>query len=197
MVLLKLFWMFFKIGLFSFGGGYAMIPMIQQELSINGWMTPAEFADVVAISEMTPGPIAVNSATYVGYNTAGVAGSFMATLGVSLPSFIIVVLLVRFFTKFRQSRAFSAALKGIRPATIGLMSSAVILLAGLSIFTFDSSLINLRDLLNGRFEGILRAFRLHPAALLIFIVILVVVKKFKLHPILAVAVSAALGIILL
>jgi chromate transporter len=182
MVLLKLFWMFFKIGLFSFGGGYAMIPMIQKELSINGWMAPAEFADVVAISEMTPGPIAVNSATYVGFNTAGVAGSFVATLGVSLPSFILVILIVRFFEKFRQSRAFSSALKGIRPATIGLMGSAVLLLAGLSIFTFDFSS---------------KAIQINPAALVIFLLILAAVKKFKLHPIAAVIASAAMGIILL
>ena len=90
MLLLKLFWSFLQIGLFTFGGGYAMLPLIQREIiDVNGWLTMEQFLDIVAVAEMTPGPIAINSATFVGYRVAGVLGSFAATFGVVLPSFII------------------------------------------------------------------------------------------------------------
>lgn len=88
MIYLKLFLSFVKIGLFSFGGGYAMIPLIQKEIESHGWLTPSQFIDIIAIAEMTPGPIAINSATFVGYNTAGFLGGAVATFGVALPSLV-------------------------------------------------------------------------------------------------------------
>jgi chromate transporter len=178
MILLKLFWMFFKIGLFSFGGGYAMIPLIQKELEINGWVDPKEFADIVAISQMTPGPIAVNAATYIGVKVAGVAGSAIATLGVSLPSFILIIIVAKFVERFKESHAIQSVLSGIRPVTIGLISSAVIFFAMMSIITSNPIALN-------------------PGALTIFAVTLVLVKKFKIHPILTIILSGIMGMVLL
>jgi len=107
---LKLFVSFFKVGLFSFGGGYAMLPMIYQEIDAFG-LTMKEFSDVVAISQMTPGPIAVNAATYVGYKAAGFLGSAFATLGVSLPSFILISIIVLVFNKFKTNSIVQSALE--------------------------------------------------------------------------------------
>ena len=103
MIYLRLFFSFFKIGLFSFGGGYAMIPMIQKEIEINGWLAASEFVDIIAIAEMTPGPIAINSATFVGYKTAGFFGGMVATMGVALPSIILVFIVSSFFFKIQKT----------------------------------------------------------------------------------------------
>lgn len=196
MIYLQLFWSFFKIGMFSFGGGYAMIPLIQEEIQAHGWVEAKEFADIVAISQMTPGPIAVNAATYIGVKTAGVLGSVFATLGVSLPSFILIVVIANFLVKFKESRVIESALKGIRPATTGLISSAVVFFAGMSIITANLSLEKIKYLFIGQFTRFTEGIELHPGALLIFLVILVAVKKFRMHPILAVVCSAVLGVLL-
>jgi len=102
MIYLKLLFTFFKIGLFSFGGGYAMIPMIEKEIEANKWLTSDEFVDIIAISEMTPGPISVNSATFVGYKTAGIFGGMFATLGVALPSLILILIISHFFLSLKN-----------------------------------------------------------------------------------------------
>lgn len=141
MIFLKLLISFFKIGLFSFGGGYAMLPLIQQEVvSINNWLSQKEFVDVVAISQATPGPIAINSATYVGYKTAGVLGATFATIGVTLPSFIIILIMAKFFIKFRNNIYVDDAFKGLRPAVVGLVAAAAIMV-GYSAFTDYKSVI--------------------------------------------------------
>lgn len=197
MILLKLFWTFLKIGLFSFGGGYAMIPLIQEEIQSNGWIEAQEFADIVAVSQMTPGPIAVNAATYIGVKTAGVWGSVFATLGVALPSFILVILIAKFMAKFKQNTAVEAVLRGIRPVTIGLISSAVLFFAEMSIFTDKLPFERIRNLFAGQTVSFFQGIHIEPAALIIFIVILVAVKKFKINPILAVFSSAVMGIMLL
>ena len=102
--LIKLFLSFFKIGLFSFGGGYAMLPLIKKEIiEVHGWLTNAEFIDIIAISEMTPGPIAINSATFLGYRISGILGSVVSTIAVVLPSFIIMSLIFHFVNKFKDS----------------------------------------------------------------------------------------------
>ena len=104
-VLLDLFITFFKIGAFSFGGGYAMLPLMQEEIiDVNNWITSTEFIDIIAISEMTPGPIAVNSATFLGYKVAGIGGSALATFGVILPSFIVMSLIFHFMNRFKDSQ---------------------------------------------------------------------------------------------
>ncbi|HEX3028524.1 MAG TPA: chromate transporter, partial [Clostridia bacterium] len=126
MILFNLFLVFFKIGLVGFGGGYAILTMIQKELLSLGWISAEEFGNMAAISQMTPGPIAVNAATYVGYRVGGFWGSFLATLGVSLPSFILVILVAHFILKFKESRWVESCMKGIRPVTVAFIASAAI-----------------------------------------------------------------------
>jgi chromate transporter len=142
MILLRVFITFFKIGLFSFGGGYAMLPMIQQEVvEINNWVSDTEFIDIVAISQITPGPIAINSATYIGFKTAGVLGSTVATLGVVMPSIIIMIIISRFFIKFKNNKYVEYAFLGLRPATVGLVAAAAILVAGESFIDYKSVIL--------------------------------------------------------
>lgn len=132
LVNLKLFIIFFKVGIFSFGGGYAMLPMIYKELETFN-LTSREFSDIVAISQMTPGPIAVNAATFVGFNTAGFWGSVFATAGVSMPSFLIILAIAAFLDKFKSNKVVQSILMGIRPITVGMIASAVIFFANTSI----------------------------------------------------------------
>ena len=130
MKLLKLFISFLKIGAFSFGGGYAMLPLIKKEIiEVHGWLTITEFIDILAVVEMTPGPIAVNSATFLGYKVGGVLGSIVATTAVVLPSFIIILTIAHFLSKFRDSPYVDWAFRGIRPVILGLVTSASITVA--------------------------------------------------------------------
>ena len=123
----KLFVQFFKIGAFTFGGGYAMIPLIQSEVvDKNKWMEAQELLDVVAIAESTPGPIAINAATYVGYKVSGLKGAIAATLGVTIPSFTIITLIAMLFTNFSDNRYVQNAFWGIRIAVLALILKAVI-----------------------------------------------------------------------
>ena len=130
MLYLHLFYTFFKIGLFGFGGGYAMLSMIQGEVVTRyGWLTPQEFTDIVAISQMTPGPIGINSATYVGFTATGsVWGSIIATFAVVLPSFILMLTISKFFLKYQKHPAVEAIFAGLRPAVVGLLASAALVL---------------------------------------------------------------------
>lgn len=118
MIYLELFWTFFKIGAFTFGGGYAMLPLIQAEVESHGWMASADLVNFVAVSESTPGPFAVNISTYVGTELAGIPGGIFATLGVVLPSFLIILLVARCFEAFRNSRIVSGCMAGLKPAVI-------------------------------------------------------------------------------
>lgn len=180
---LQLFISFFKVGLFSFGGGYAMLPMIYQEIDAFG-LTMKEFSDVVAISQMTPGPIAVNAATYVGYKASGFLGSASATFGVSLPSFILITVIALAFDRFKTNRVVQGALEGIRPATVGMIASAVVFFANTSLL--DLSLLR---------EGIWKIFNLPSIA--IFLLTILGAKKLKLGPIALTLIGGALGAILL
>lgn len=142
---LKIFWTFFKIGLFGFGGGYAMISMIQAEVVSNhGWMTNGEFTDIVAISQSTPGPIGINSATYVGYTSVvnagysslwGTLGSLIATFAVVLPSLILMLAISRFFMKYKNHPAVEHTFMGLRPAVVGLLAAAALLLMNAENFS--------------------------------------------------------------
>ncbi len=129
MIYLQLFFVFARIGLFGFGGGIAMLPMIYQGAQAFDLMSEEEFSNLVAISHVTPGPIAVNAATYVGYNCAGIGGAIAATIGVALPSFVLVIVVSRFIHRFRKSQLVEGAFAGIRPVTVGLIASAVIFMA--------------------------------------------------------------------
>ena len=138
LVFAQLFWVFFIIGLFTFGGGYAMLSLIQtQVVTAHSWLTESAFTDIVAISQMTPGPVGINCATYVGYEVVrssgaghliAILGSFTATLAVILPSFIIVLTIVRFYTKFQHNRIFEGVMSWLRPAVVGLIGAAAIIL---------------------------------------------------------------------
>ena len=137
-LILQLAWTFFLVGAFTFGGGYAMLSLIQNEVVVaHGWITESAFTDIVAISQMTPGPIGINSATYVGYSVLyeatglhwmGVIGSAAATLALMLPSFLIVLLIVKFYTKFRSSTLFEGTMGWLRPAVVGLIAAAAVIL---------------------------------------------------------------------
>lgn len=126
-MILELFAAFFKIGLFSFGGGYAMLPFIQEQaIEVHNWLTPSDFLDMLGIAQITPGPIAINTATFVGYETAGILGGVMATFAVVLPSFMIVLTISYFFDKFKDSKVLENIFKGLRPIVLGLVASAAV-----------------------------------------------------------------------
>ncbi len=124
-----LFWTFFKIGLFSFGGGYAILAMIQQEVVLrHAWLTQSQFTDVVAISQMTPGPIAINAATFIGYQQAGIPGSLLCTFGVILPSLILMLAITLTYLRLRKQAWFKNVMQKLRWLTLGLIGAAVILI---------------------------------------------------------------------
>jgi len=190
MIYFKLLFSFIKIGLFSFGGGYAMIPMIQKEIEINGWLSPSEFVDIIAIAEMTPGPISVNSATFVGYKAAGILGSMVATIGVALPSLILILAVSGFFFKLKNKPINIMVFYGIRPVIISLIAAAGIFVAKTAILKTDVSIENFSLLFNKPtnvfdFGGI---FILGAS--------LFALVKFKMHPILTIAGAGIAGIII-
>lgn len=138
----QLFLSFFKVGAFSFGGGYAMLPLLEEEvIKTHTWMSRAEFIDIFAISEMTPGPIAVNAATFVGYKVAGFLGAMVATLAVILPSFIVISLIYTFISKFKNSPYVDWIFKGIRPVVLGLIAAAGVTVAKTSFMDIKSIII--------------------------------------------------------
>lgn len=130
MIYLELLLVYLKIGLLGFGGGYAMLSLIQEEVVVkHRWLTMQEFTDIVAVSQMTPGPIGINSATYIGYTVTGsVWGSVLATLAVMLPSFVLVMLISISFAKMKSNKHVAAVFSGIRPASVGLIAAAALLL---------------------------------------------------------------------
>lgn len=143
MIFWQLFITFFQIGLFTIGGGYAMIPMIEEEVVRQGWLTHTQLVDFIAVAESTPGPFAVNTATYVGITTGmraggnlfwGLLGSFLATLGVVLPSFLIILIIAKFFASFQDNRFVKGALYGIHPAVVGLIAAAALSLANGNLY---------------------------------------------------------------
>lgn len=191
MIFLELFLTFFKIGLFTFGGGYAMLPLIQDEVSSRSWMALEELVDFVAISESTPGPFAVNVATYVGTETVldryggnywmGVLGSACATLGVVLPSFLVILLVAKFYLRFKRSRLVSGAMYGLHAAVVGLMAAAAF---GMLPTVFFAAGFTWNALLQPAFL----------CSAVIFSGTLVMALK-KCNPILIIVLSAASGIL--
>ena len=180
MILLEIFLVFLKIGAFTFGGGYAMLPLIREEVLLRGWLTETEIVDFIAVSESTPGPFAVNIATYVGNTVGGVPGALLATLGVVLPSFAVILILARCFLKFRTSRLVCGAMQGLKPAVIGMIGAAALSIAltvffpsGLSLAVFGTPELYVSLVILA--FSLLLAFR-------------------KVHPILIIVLSAAIGI---
>lgn len=189
MIYLELFLTFFKIGLFTIGGGYAMLPLIQEEVLAKGWTTQAQIVDFVAVSESTPGPFAINIATYIGNITGAgnlgiigqLFGAFCATLGVVMPSLIIIIAIAQVYEKFKQSKAVKGVMSGLKPAVIGLIGAAVISI-GQTVLNIDIS--NLAASLNKELV----------CSLVIFVIALVLVLK-KVHPIIVIVLSAVLGLL--
>lgn len=129
MIYLQLFLSYLKIGFFGFGGGYAMLSLIQNEIvEQRGWLTATQFADIVAVSQMTPGPIAINSATYIGYEIGGIFGSVVATFAVCLPSLTLMLLLTRLFLRHRENRYIKSVVKSVGPIVVGMIASAALLM---------------------------------------------------------------------
>lgn len=137
-LLFNIFFTFFKVGLFTIGGGYAMLPLIQSEVLAHGWLTEEEILNFVAVSESTPGPFAINIATYVGTVTAGPLGAALATLGVITPSVVIILIIAKLYDRFKRSLAVRGVMAGLKPAAVGLIAAALLSL----LFTvFPLSLI--------------------------------------------------------
>ncbi|MBE6692154.1 MAG: chromate transporter [Ruminococcaceae bacterium] len=179
MIYLKLFLTFLKIGAFTFGGGYAMLPLMQQEVLLNNWMSETELLNFIAVAESTPGPVAINMATYIGIETAGFFGAVVATLGVVLPSFAIILLVAKFYTKYKESFVVKNCLKGLRPVVVGLIASAIISL-GADVFLPNGFSL---DALSFIFF----------ASVLIFALVVYLAFK-KVNPIYLILISAVLGI---
>ncbi len=134
MILLQLFLTFLKIGAFTFGGGYAMLPLVQEEVLKNGWIDEKTLGNFVAVSESTPGPFAINAATFVGKTVGGLPGAILATLGVVLPSFVVILLISRIYKRFQQSTLVSGAMTGLKSAVPGLLASALVTMAAAVFF---------------------------------------------------------------
>ena len=170
MIYWQLICVYLKIGVFGFGGGYAMLPFIQKEIvEKNNWISSTEFTDIIGISQMTPGPVAINSATFVGYKISGVIGSIVATLGVITTSFILVVIINRILDKFKEFKMVQAALLGMKPALIALI-----------IYAFwDLAIDAYKDW----------------KSIFITVIIAVVLWSKKVHPILVIVIAAILGLV--
>lgn len=182
MIYLQLFWSFFQIGMFSIGGGYAAMPLIQnQVVDLHGWLTLTEFSDIITIAEMTPGPIAINSATFVGIQVAGIPGALISTLGCVTPSCIIVLTLAYFYFKYKEMKSVQAVLSGLRPAVIAMIASAGLSIALLSFFGGNKLPAELSDV--------------NFVSIAIFIVALFVLRRFKLNPIAIIMGSGGVGLI--
>ena len=160
-VLLELFTSFFTIGLFGFGGGYAILSFIQREVEQRGWMTTERFADLIAISQSTPGPISINMATFVGYQVGGVPGALLATLAVILPGMILMTLLALFFFHFYERPAVQALFQGLRPAVVGLIAAAAWQIGHVAITNWIAIVITLVCC------GLIAKYKPHPAILVI------------------------------
>ena len=137
MIYLQLFWEYFKVGLFSIGGGMATIPFLYDLSGKTGWFTHGDLANMLAVSESTPGPIGVNMATYVGFTTAGIPGALVATVGLVLPSVIVILLIARVLQQFRHNRFVESAFYGLRPASTGLIAAAGVTVAALALLNLD------------------------------------------------------------
>lgn len=182
MIYLELFWSFFQIGLFSIGGGYAAMPLIQnQVVDIHPWLSMTQFADIMTIAEMTPGPIAINAATFVGIQVAGLPGAVVATMGCVFPSSVIVMILASIYYRYRGLNIVQGVLGGIRPAVIAMIASAGISLFILAVYGQRTLPANI-----GSFDI---------WAVLIFIVAFLCLRIRKMNPIWVMAGSGVLGVI--
>ena len=183
MIYLRLFLEFFKVGLFAVGGGMATFPFLEDLAVKTGWYTPLQLADMIAISESTPGPIGVNMATYVGFTTAGIPGGIIATLGLITPSVIVILIIARVLAKFRDSKLVNDIFSGLRPASAGLIAAAGFSVVMVSLVDLQADGLNMIQ-----WKGVALAA-----------VILLLTRKVKqtkdLHPVVFIVLSAVAGIL--
>lgn len=184
MILLRLFYEFFKTGLFAIGGGAATIPFLSSLSEATGWFTKTDLANMIAVSESTPGAIGVNMSSYVGFEVYGMAGCVTATLGLVAPSVIIIIIIAGFLKRFSENSIVKSAFYGLRPASTGLIAAAAFEIVKLSLINIDAfqSLGILQEL-----------FNLKNIAL--FIVLFIAMRKWKLHPVVFIGISSIVGII--
>lgn len=184
MILLRLYYEFFKTGLFAVGGGLATLPFLQAMAESTGWFTTAQLADMIAVSESTPGPMGVNAATYVGFLTAGIPGALAATLGLITPSIIIILIIAAFLQAFRHNRYVENIFYGLRPASTGLIAASGLSVVAMAFFRSGTTL----------------AERIHLPSILLAAVLLYLTRRCKwtkdLHPILFILASAVIGVVL-
>lgn len=181
MIFIILFFTFFKIGAFTFGGGYAMLPLIQAEVLSNNWIDKSELINFVAVSESTPGPFAINIATYIGSELGGFFGAFFSTLGIVLPSFIIILIIAKFFEKFKNNKTVKACMSGLKPAVIGLIGAALISISETVFFT------------NGITFDVFKTTEFYVSLAIVILMTTLAFKK--IHPIIIICISAVIGII--
>lgn len=181
MIYIQLFYTFFKIGLFGFGGGYAMLSMIQGEVVTRyEWLSSQEFTDIVAISQMTPGPIGINAATYVGFTATGsIWGSVIATLAVVFPSFILMLTISKFFLKYQKHPIVESVFNGLRPAVVGLLASAALVLMNTENFGSPTK---------DTYSFVI--------SIIIFLVAFIGTRKYKANPILMIIACGIAGLLL-
>lgn len=194
MLLVKLYYAFFKIGLFGFGGGLAIIRLIYDSIREFANMSQEQFANIVAIAQVTPGPIAVNSATYVGYEVGGYFGAVLATLGVATPAFIIIAIVAGAVNRYKESLAVKGALEGIRPATVGLIAG--------SVFTIGEAAVMPTHSLGGNFAVLsdlsitVCGIRIDMIAVILVGLTILLIQKFKVNPMLVLVIIGCIGAVI-
>ena len=183
-----LFWEFFKTGLFAVGGGMATLPFLYDISARTGWYTTAQLADMIAVSESTPGPIGVNMATYVGFTTAGIPGAVIATLGLVTPEVLIILIIARVLAAFRRNKYVDAAFYGLRPCSVGLIAAAGVLVVKVSLLNLERFGVTgaILDVFNWKAVAL-------AAVLLVFTRLIKQTKK--LHPIFFILASAVIGVV--
>ena len=183
MIYLQLFWEFFKTGLFAVGGGLATLPFLYDMGARTGWFTAHQVADMLAVSESTPGPIGINMAVYTGYTSAGVLGSLCAMVGIVTPSIIVIIIVAAFLRAFRENRTVQGAFYGIRPASTGLITAAGLTVAAGALLRLDA------------WEGVSRFWTvLDWRAIALAVVVFAISRKFKkLHPAALILIGAVVG----
>lgn len=184
MIYLRLYFIFFKIGLFSIGGGLATLPFLQVLVDKYSWLTSQELVNMIAISESTPGAIGINTATFVGYEAGGILGGIITTLGIVTPSIIIIVLIAHYFKRFHEKPLVKGAFLGIRPAVTGLIGAVAFEIVRISIINFEEYSLS---------KNILTLFNFKES--LLFVVLLYLIYKYKKHPIVYIVGAAIIGII--
>lgn len=182
MIYLDLFLTFFKIGSFTFGGGYAMIPLIQEEIIKHGWMSMEDLINFIAVSESTPGPFAINIATFIGNTTAGFFGAVVCTLGVIFTSFILILIISKFFDKYENNKIVKGCMSGLKPAVVGLIGAAV-------VTTFVSVFFPVGNVIE-----VLKSSNFYEMLIILIATLFMSFKK--VHPIIIILVSALFGLII-